>query len=660
MKYFISIFLILSFFAFSNAEGKDFTLKSPDTRISITISINKLLVYSVSIEGKNYLNSCSASLKLDNNVTIGLNETVAKEIIRSVNDTIHPVIKEKRRLIIDRYNELKIYFQEGNGLIFRAYNDGIAYRFFTSFENDIKIIDEQADFSFADNYTVMIPYFDCRKDADCFHTSFESNYITSKLNELQKDKLAFTPVYISDEKGPKFIITESDLDDYSGMFLTISGTKTLKGVFAKYPLKEELTEGEFPQLIVKERADYIAVTKGTREFPWRVILIADADKDLVENDLVYRLASPLKIKDTSWIKPGKSTEEWIVGRNYYGVDFKTGINTATYKFLIDFASKFELEYIMLDAGWSDYKDLFKINPGLNLVEVINYAKEKNVEIILWTLSSTLDKQMKDALDWFVQLGVKGFMTDFMDRDDQKIVNFYKRVAEESAKRKLLVNFHGAFKPTGLQRAYPNLITREGVLGHEFNMWSESVTPDHMLTIPFIRMTAGPMDFEGGSMSNAQQKDFRAIFERPMNQGTRTQQAAIYVVYESPLQYLAGNHSDYLREPEFTKFIANIPTTWDETICLEGKAGDYIIVARKNNNKWYVAAMTDWTPREFEIDLKFLDDAKYNAQICEDGINADRNAEDYKITNLQTNKNQKLKIKLVPGGGWVGIFIPVQK
>ncbi|MGZ8524374.1 MAG: glycoside hydrolase family 97 catalytic domain-containing protein, partial [Chitinophagaceae bacterium] len=430
------------------------------------------------------------------------------------------------------------------------------------------------------------------------------------------------------------------------------GNNILSGQFAPYPLEEKVAEGEFPQAIVTKRADYIARTKGSRHFPWRVLLVAATDKELPANDMIYRLASPPRVKDVSWIQPGKGTDEWIIGINLFNVPFKTGVNTATYKFYIDFAKRFGFDRIMMDAGWSDYKDLFKINPAINMDEIAAYANEKDIKLSMWTLAMTLDKQLEPALEQFNKWGVDFIMTDFMDRDDQEMVKFYYKISEACAQHKIMIMYHGAFKPAGFNRTYPKSVTREGVLGSEYNIWSDKPTPEHNLLLPFIRMTSGPMDYEPGILDNATAKTFRPIGEKVMAQGTRCHQAAMFIVYESPIQIFSGNPSQGLLEPAFMELLGSIPTTWDTTIVLDGKLGDYIITARKKENDWFVGAMTDWTPRDLTINLSFLDKGNYEATICEDGLNADRYASDYKLLNRQITNKDPINIPMAPGGGYI--------
>ncbi|MBA4053808.1 MAG: alpha-glucosidase, partial [Marivirga sp.] len=499
--------------------------------------------------------------------------------------------------------------------------------------------------------TVYFPQVQKRDNLDIYHTSFEEPYRISLLSEINNSQLSFTPVLIDDSIIKSFI-TESDLIDYPGMFLKGGRNNGLIGDFAPYPGKEKVQGDEFKQPVVISRKNYIAKTSGNRAFPWRVIGIAEKDSDLLMNDLVYRLATPPAYADWSWIKPGISTEEWISGTNLHGVPFKAGINTDTYKYYIDFASRFGMQFVMLDAGWSDYDDLFKITAGLDLEAVAAYAKTKNIDLILWTLSMTLDKQLNKALEMFSQLGIKAIMTDFMDRDDQKTVNFYSRIADATAKQKIMVMFHGAFKNAGFERTYPNAITREAVLGSEYNIWSDKASPDHDLLIPFIRMVAGPMDYEPGFYRNANERTFRALPDMVMSQGTRTHQLAMFIAYDSPIQMFSGNPSDAYPEIAFTTYLASLHTTWDDTKVLDAKLGDFLVIARRKENDWYLAAMTDWTPREIKVDLRFLGEGKYRAFTCEDGINAIKDASDYRMGYELVDNTKTLTIKMAPGGGYV--------
>ena len=643
--------IFLLFFSFGYAVDKK-EIFSPDGKIKVIVEAKEHLTYSVSYENRIILLPSIIDLTLENGMAISGKTDFKKTTTRSNNSIIISPVPEKRTNIPDIYNELIIRFRTPFSIAFRVYNDGVAYRFLSHFKDSIIIRHETATFNFPAAHPVYYPEVVKRDNADIYHTSFEEPYKFKPLDSLTQNNLCFTPVLVAPADGPKIIITESDLEDYPGMFITGNGNNSLAGRFAPYPLDEKIAEGEFPQPIVTRRAEYIARSKGSRSFPWRVLLIAASDKELPANDLVYRLASPSRVNDPSWIKPGKGTDEWIIGVNLFNVPFKSGVNTATYKYYIDFAKRFGFDRIMMDAGWSDYKDLFKINPAINMDEIAAYANEKNIKLSMWTLAMTLDKQLEPALEQFNKWGVDFIMTDFMDRDDQQMVNFYFRIAEACARHKIMIMYHGAFKPAGFNRTWPNSVTREGVLGSEYNIWSEKATPEHNVLLPFIRMVSGPMDYEPGILDNATSKTFRPIGDKVMAPGTRCHQAAMFVVYESPIQIFSGNPSQGLLEPGFMELLGSIPTTWDTTIIMDGKVGDYIVTARKKGNDWFIGAMTDWTARELSVNLSFLEDGVYDAVICEDGVNADRYASDYRLLTREISKAEQLKIKMAPGGGYV--------
>jgi alpha-glucosidase len=436
------------------------------------------------------------------------------------------------------------------------------------------------------------------------------------------------------------------------MFLRGTSSNSFQSVFAAYPLEESIAEGDYPEMVVSKRAGYIAKTNGTRNFPWRVLLIAREDKELPANDLVYRLASPTKIEDASWIHPGKCTDEWIININLFNVPFKSGINTATYKYYIDFAKRFGFDRIMMDAGWSNTKDLFDINSSLNMDTLAAYSKQQGIKLSMWTLSMTLDKQLDSAIKQFQKWGVDFIMTDFIDRDDQETVNFYKRITEACARSHIMIMFHGAYPPKGFNRTYPNNITREAVLGSEYNAWSDKPTSSHNCIIPFTRMLAGPLDYEPGLLDNATPQQFKPIWGKVMSQTTRCQQLAMFVVYDSPLQVFSGNPSQGLMEPAFMQLLGSVPTTWDTTIILQASVGQYIITARRKNNDWFIAGITDSAARDINIHLSFLDAGNYEATICKDGINANRNAMDYVIKEKTLNRDSTLPVHLAPNGGFL--------
>ena len=632
-------------------------LISPDRKIKITVNLQSTLSYTVSHDDKVIILPSPIDLLVAGKGSLATDLRIQKIVRRAIADSIISPVPEKRRVIPDEYNELEIRFKKPFSLVFRAYNDGIAYRIKTHFKDSLIIENETAAINFPTGRKLYFPEVEKRADADSFHTSFESVYQYRPMDSILPASLFFNPILAVPASGPKILFTESDLEDYPGMFHRGTGSNSIQGCFAPYPLKETMNESEFPQLLVTERAGYIAFTKGTRVYPWRVFAIAATDAALPGNDIVYRLGSPSRIKDPSWINPGKGTDEWIIGINLFNIPFKAGINTATYKYYIDFAKKFGLDRIMLDAGWSDYKDLFKINPHLDMEELSAYAKNNNIKLSMWTLALTLDRQLDSALKQFKKWGVDYIMTDFMDRDDQKMVNFYFRITEACAKNNMMIMFHGAFKPAGFTRTYPNALTREGVLGSEFNIWSNKADPGHDLLLPFIRMVGGPMDYEPGLLDNATKQQFRPISEKVMSMGTRCHQLAMFVVYDNPMQIFSGNPSQGLMEPAFMKILGGIPSTWDETIILDGTVGEYIITARRKGNDWYIAGMTNWDQRTLKADLSFLPSGEYKFEQCMDGINANRYPSDYKISTGTLNNNDIIELTMANGGGY---FIHLKK
>ncbi len=639
----------VAFFTCAGFSAEERELLSPDKKIKLKIEVGENITYSVFFNSKKILKPSPVSMTIRTHGILG-NDPVLEDISqKSVNQKIHPVVPVKCATIADNFNQIILKFKGGYSLIFRVYDDGLAYRFQTSYDGDIDVLSEEVAFHFDGNHQVYFP------QEESFFTHQERIYKYLPLSQISRYQMCSTPALVDILDGPKVAITEADLEDYAGLYLRGDEEPVLRGTFPAAALKERQTRDRDVRIV--QRANYIARTSGNRNFPWRVLVIADEDKDLVESQMIFKLAKPLQLEDTSWIKPGKVAWDWWNANNIYGVDFRAGINTETYKYYIDFASEYGIEYVILDEGWYELGDLLNINPEIDMEEITQYAEKKNVGIILWVVWKTLEDQLQEALDRFEKWGVKGIKVDFMQRDDQWMVNYYHKIAEEAAHRHLIVDFHGAYKPTGLMRAYPNLLTREGVLGLEHNKWSKKVTPEHDLTIPFIRMLAGPMDYTPGAMINAQKSNFRAIFHRPMSMGTRCHQLAMYIIYESPLQMLADSPTNYLREKECLEFLSQVPCVWDDTRVLEARVSDYIVIARRAGSIWYAAAMTDWDSREFTIPLDFLEDGEYEAEIFSDGMNADRHGNDYQKHAAQITHRDTLKIKMAPGGGWVARIRP---
>lgn len=628
--------------------GKDFLLYSPDKKISVRINVGQDVNYSIDFKGEHIILPSPLAMTLGGGTIIGAQPRIVKTTISSVEDILKPQYGIKAELK-EHYNQLKLDFAKSYSIIFRVYNEGFAYRFVTGIKGDIIIKSEQAEYRFADNYKAF------------FHPVMsESDYRAQKISDYtQKPNYTSLPLLVKGPKDLNILIHESDVFNYPCLTAKVDSlnTNTITGTHSAYPKTVAVGGYSNFDLVVKSTEPYIAKTAGTRNFPWRVIAFEEKDKDILTNQLIYLLATPNILGDVSWIKPGKVSWDWWNALNLSNVKFKTGFNTDTYKYYIDFAAANGLSYINLDEGWSDQFDLLKVTKDLDMKELIAYAHEKKVGIILWCVWRTLDRQMTEALQQFDKWGIAGLKVDFMDRDDQIVVEFQERLLREAAKRKLLINYHGAYHPTGMSRTYPNNINVEGVKGLEWNKFDKAgVTPGHDVTIPFIRMFAGSMDYTPGAMQNYNQTDWKQIFDRPMSQGTRCHQLAMYVVYYAPLEMLADAPTAYQKEPQILNFLSKVPTIWDDTQPLSGKVGEFISVARRKGRDWYAGAMTDWTERQLTINLDFLEKGrKYEAEIFTDGVNANRVGSDYTVIKQVVKNGEHLKINMAKGGGWAAHF-----
>jgi alpha-glucosidase len=653
------LFLILFLVGFTTAHAqkeKALQVTSPDGHITLSVVPGAKLEWSVKHRGQQIVAPSVIGMTMQNGEVLGDNPKIASSKMERVKKEI-AAINYKKAVIPDEYNQLTIRFKGDFGVLFRAYNDGVAYRLFTSRKEDLTIKKEHVNFNFTEDHKAFIPFVRDLRGKEIYINSFEALYKEINISKVNTDTLAFLPLLVDVGNGKKAVILEADLEDYPGMFITLNQqtNRGLIGEFAPYPLEE--VQGGFNKmnLMVSKRADYIAKTRGTRSFPWRVVVISEKDKDLLNNDIVQKLAAPPRIADVSWIKPGKVAWDWWNNWNISHVDFKAGINTPTYKHYIDFAAANKLEYIVMDEGWSESTDMTKVSPKIDLDEIVSYGKQKNVGVILWATWYALTKQMDAVFEKYSNMGVKGFKIDFLDRDDQKMVASTYEIAEKAAKYKLMIDLHGMYKPTGLQRTYPNVVGFEGVKGLENTKWARDDVPRYDVSIPFIRMVAGPMYYTPGAMKNANKANFRAVHASPMSQGTRCHQLAMYVMYEEPVKMLSDNPTIYMKEQECTDFIAQFPTTFDETVALDGKVGEYAALARRKADTWYVGAMSNWDARELTLNFSFLPAGTYEAEVFKDGINADREATDYKREVFKIDSGDRVKIQLSTGGGWAAIL-----
>lgn len=646
----LSLLLLIGNASFA-AKEKKYVLSSPDGTLKVEISAGNELAYQVMHGNDTILSHSNIGLVLENGTIVGKTPRITGERRRKIKDNIESPFYRFKEFVATG-NELDLKLKGGFGIIFRAYNEGVAYRFYTTQSSDIIIKEEQAEFNFKEDYTAYLPY--TTNDKKPMAMAYQNVYDITPLSKAQP-KLAFLPVTV-DCGSVKLTLLESDLEAYPGMFVqSQQGKYGLKGVFAPYPAKTDFYPWR-KQEYVTETTDFISRSRGFRSYPWRVLAITEKDTDMPVNNLVYALASPNRIGDTSWIKTGKVAWDWWNDWNLKGVPFKAGINMDTYKYYIDFASRNGLEFIVLDEGWYDPKsgDMLTVIPELDLPELIAYGKSKGVEIVLWTVFNVLDSQLEAACKKYADMGIKGFKVDFLDRDDQTAVEMVYRIAEMTARYKLTLDLHGIYKPTGINRTYPHIINFESVFGMEEVKWTDikNNMPLYDVTFPYIRMMAGPVDYTPGAMRNATKADWRAMYYTPASMGTRCHQLAAYIVHDSPFTMLCDAPTNYLNEQECVDFIASLPVEVDSTFIASGELGKYIVTVRKKDVNWYIGGMTNWDERDVQLDFSFLPEGvSYTAVLFKDGVNANKQAEDYRKETIRIDKDSRLTLHLASGGGF---------
>ncbi len=650
-------------------SAADYTVSSPNGKVKVTVTTDEGLRWSVDYNGTPVLTPSRIGIEaVQGKKTLGLGKTgrVKKNMVKS--SFTNPFYK--KLTISDCYGQLVIPTKQKFTIEVRAYDDGAAYRLISEHKKATTVNSEMAEFCFAADYKAFVPYVNDNRGGERYCYSFESYYDEAPLSKMYSDSLAISPLAVCLPQGMKAIVMDAGVENYPGMMLVKGEGNTLKAVFAPYPLEQEIGGFDRLNLVPTKRADYIAKLEGRQALPWRAVVITERDADILNCDMAQRLAPECRISDTSWIKPGKVAWDWWNNCNVTGVNFKSGMNTATYQYYIDFAAKNKIEYIIIDEGWSGKESLMEqLNPEIDLKKLIAYGKDRGVNIILWSSWRNLigndplgspaatEKVMKHYAD----MGIKGFKVDFFDRDDQQVIASTYRVAEIAARHHLYLDYHG-LKPFGIQRAYPNIFNFEGVKGLENSKWEPRVgdgplhnQPRYDVTAPYLRMLAGPMDYTPGAMVNAMRDHFFGNNNHPMSQGTRVHQMAMYTTFEAPLQMLADSPTKYMKNQECTDFIAQMPTTFDETRALDGQLGEYTVVARRKGEVWYVAAMTDWTPRDIVLPLDFLGAGQHQADIFADGVNAEKDATDYQHTTKTVSSKDRLKLHLSSGGGWTAII-----
>lgn len=638
---------LLSLFI-SNLSAQEYLVKSPDGELKVEVVVSANTIYRVYHRGKLLMHGKPIGLKIGKENHLGKKEFRPKEATTSINRTVNPIVPYRSAEIKENYNQLSLDFESGLVLEFRCFDEGFAYRLKTTFEREVKIEEENMGFELTGNPNVWFP-----KESS-FNSHNERKYTATTSMDLKKGTKGSLPILWKRENGPFILFTETDLRDYPGMYLQSDGNGGYAGIHPKYPATTaKLFDRYEPVGFTKS---YIAKTKGNRSYPWRVFTIADNEEELIGSHLPWLLAAETKLAITDWIIPGKVAWDWWNALQLEGVDFKPGVNTQTYKYYIDFAAANGLEYIIMDEGWYKLGDLTKVKSDIDMQEIIAYASKKNVGVILWVVWRTLEKQFDVAFQQFSDWGVAGIKMDFMMRNDQVMIAFYEKVAQEAANRLMLVDFHGSHSPKGLQRTYPNVLTFEGLRGLEWNKWSSALTVDHDVILPFTRMMAGPMDYTPGAMENiSNAKKHRMNFKHPKSQGTRCHELAKYVVFESPLQMLADEPTAYEKEMECMKFLSAVPTTWDETIVLDAKMAEHILLARRKDDTWFIGGLTGSVGQTISIDFSFLGDGQFEMELWRDGENTRTDGTNYEYFKEESiNANMKYIISMAEGGGWAGI------
>ncbi len=645
-------FSVLFFLSFSCIAGnaQQYMLMSPDKKLSVEIENNQQGIQLKMTKEADILFNLSDLGMVESKATIAPLQ-VKKAKRSAVNEIIKPVVREKSGIYRNEYNELVLTFKSGQSLTFRLFNEGMAYRFSTDAKDSLTIVKETLNIQFRDDDSIRF------QSERSFHSAYEEPYVFKKLSELDPSRLCNLPVLIEKQSGKFVMVTESDLYNYPGLWVKSTGPSQITATHPPYPKTLVTTKNRYASGQVGETYDYIARVAGKRNYPWRIFAVADREAELISNNMVYLLASPTEMEDASWIKPGVVMFDWWGKNNIYGVDFKAGVNTETAKYFIDFCAEKGFRYFLFDDGWSPKDDLLHPVPGLDMEEVTAYAKSKGVDVMVWVIWNTLRDQWQEAFDQFERWGIKGIKTDFMNRDDQLMVEFYEAIAAKAAEKKMVINFHGAYKPCGLSRKYPNVLTREALIEFEQSGVSNNDNPEHHNLLPYIRMFTGAMDYIPATMRNGNRHNFRHFTDYPMGWGTRAHSMALFVILSSPMTMLPGSPSDYYREEECTGFLAKIPVEWDETRLLTGRISKYTVLARRSGNEWHIGAITNDDARTLDLPTDFLKPGRYQIEIIEDGVNAGTAATDYKLSRRRLNAGEILKLTMAPGGGWLARITP---
>ena len=633
----------------SSAKVQKHSVSSPDDKIKVTVSLADGITYDVHYGNELVLSGCRMSLDVNGKV-LGSAPSLKSVSRKSVDRVKRPFLHLKYAEVPDRFNQMTLKMKDGYSIEFRAYDDGIAYRFITGLGDKVEIENEDISIFFPEETDLVL------QQCDRFRTSYEERYTFVKASEWKESqKMAHYPILAITAKGTKVLMSESGLIDYPAAFFRSNDANGFTAVFPKVPAKEKPRSDKSNDILLREK--YIAKTDGTREFPWRYFVITADEAGLVETTMTCRLARDCKLDDVSWINPGQASWEWWNGAIPYGpdVDFKAGLNVETYKYFMDFASRYGIRYIVMDEGWAkDNMDPFTPNPDCDLHEIIAHGNKVGVGVILW-LTWRCVEENPGLFAKFAEWGVKGVKIDFMDRSDQWMVNFYERSVKEAAKHKLFVNYHGAYKPAGLEYMYPNLLSYEGVTGME---QMENCKPENSIYLPFIRNAVGPMEYTPGAMNSMQPDNYSARRPNSGSIGTRAYQMALFVVFESGLQMLADNPTLYYNNDDCTRFITSVPQLWDDTKVLSAELGEHLVVAKRNGDEWFIGGISaeHKEPIEMDVPLDFLPEGRsLTITSFEDGINADRQAMHYVKKSREVRKGDTIRIRMMRNGGYAAVI-----
>lgn len=658
----IYIVLLVLLGCMTALTAASYEVVSPNNLLKIKLKIESGTSYEIWYGETQLINSSPIGMNLSSGVVIGAG-TVKNTQTNSVNNQVNVPIG-KNKVLTEAYNELIIEFNENYQLIVRAYNEGLAYRFVTALGGEITINSEDAIFNFTTTPKVYFPecdshYYNETGDGGKTYSvhqgfrNFERVYNIYSAPIALSSKFSVTPVLFEIKESPlKVVVTEADTYDYPGMYMERNpggGTRSVRGMWAGYPKSVIDPDNYYSNHLVYERESFIAKTSGSRIFPWRVIIVSDNDKSLLNNELVYLLAEPSRIEDTSWIQPGMTAWEWWHKAMLDGVDFPVGnknLSVQMYKYYIDWASENGVEYMTFDAGYQESW----------LYELCRYAKQKNVKIIVWTWASCVRQYPGDWIKKMKVLGVAGAKIDFFERNDQEAMRWGYEFAQRLADNQMVGLFHGCPVPTGMNRTYPNILNFEAVRGAEDNFWRSIVTPDYHTQFPFIRALAGPFDYTPGSMRNKTAAEFYPVDRDntvPMSMGTRAHELSMYVLFDHWLGYLCDSPTEYNKYPDIKTFLSTVPTVWDKTLPLDAKLGEFIVTAKQKGNNWYVGGMTNWDARTVTVNFDFLSpDVVYDAVIFRDSEVSGTQPIQYVYRTRTISKGDQLTIDMAQGGGFV--------